>query len=91
MNYLNNILKFTLAIALLVPTFVIGRDKKDGTSRYVGFSSMPVDYEEFNVNNWTIDTSNDGRLMVNNVRGIGGEWQNSGVFLVYAQSCGLLD
>ena len=86
MNYLNNILKFTLAIALLVPTFVIGRDKKDGTSRYVGFSSMPVDYEEFNVNNWTIDTSNDGRLMVNNVRGIGGEWQNSGVFLVYAQS-----
>jgi hypothetical protein len=28
MNYLNNILKFTLAIALLVPTFVIVEIKK---------------------------------------------------------------
>ena len=86
MNYLKNIIKFTLAIALLIPTSLISRDKTNGVSRYVGFSSQPVDYEEFNVNNWTIDTSNDGRIMVNNVRGIGGEWQNSGVFLVYAQA-----
>jgi hypothetical protein len=62
MNYLKNIIKFTLAIALLIPTSLISRDKTNGVSRYVGFSSQPVDYEEFNVNNWTIDTSNDGRI-----------------------------
>lgn len=86
MNYLKNVLYITLAIMLLLPTTVDAKDKKNSAGRYVGFSTMPTDYEEFNVNRWTIDTANDGRLMVNNVRGIGGEWANSGVFLVYAQS-----
>ncbi len=45
MNYLKNIIKFTLAIALLMPTFLISRDKTNGVSRYVGISSQPVDYE----------------------------------------------
>ena len=86
MNYLKNVLYITLAIILLSPTTVDAKEKKNSAGRYVGFSTMPTDYEEFNVNRWTIDTANDGRIMVNNVRGIGGEWANSGVFLVYAQS-----
>ena len=74
MNYLKNILKVTLAIALLIPVNVFGRDKTNTSGKYFGFSSMPTDYESFNVNRWNIDTANDGRLVVNNVRGIGGEW-----------------
>ena len=87
MNYLKNVLKFTLAIALLLPVNVIGRDKTDtSSSRYMGFSSMPTSYKVFDANRWNIDTANDGRLIVNNVRGIGGEWADTGVFLLYAQS-----
>jgi len=86
MNYLKNILKVTLAIALLIPVNVFGRDKTNTSGKYLGFSSMPTDYEVFDVNRWNIDTANDGRLVVNNVRGIGGEWADTGVFLIYAQS-----
>jgi len=75
-----------LAGLILFSSFVEARDTKNKASRYFGASSLPTDYEEFNVNQWTIDTANDGRLIVNNVRGIGGEWRKTGVFLVYAQS-----
>lgn len=86
MKYLKNALVPVLAGLILFSSFVEARDTKNKASRYFGASSLPTDYEEFNVNQWTIDTANDGRLIVNNVRGIGGEWRKTGVFLVYAQS-----
>ncbi|MDB3887596.1 hypothetical protein N9360_00770 [Candidatus Marinimicrobia bacterium] len=89
MNYLrrNMFLQLITAFVLMF-SLVDARDKNknSASSRYFGISGLPTDYEEFNVNNWTIDTSNDGRTMVNSVRGVGGEWQNTGVFLVYASS-----
>jgi hypothetical protein len=86
MKYLKNALVPVLAGMILFSSFIEARETKNKTSRYFGASSLPTDYEEFNVNRWTIDTANDGRLVVNNVRGIGGEWRNTGVFLVYANS-----
>jgi len=88
MNYFRRNTFFQLVTALILVLSVVDAkdNKKNSAGRYFGMSSLPTDYEEFNVNRWTIDTANDGRIMVNNVRGVGGEWANTGVFLVYAQS-----
>ena len=86
MKYLKNTLIPLLAGVILFSSIIEARDTKNKAGRYFGASSLPTDYEQFDVNQWTIDTSNDGRIAVNNVRGIGGEWRKTGVFLIYAQS-----
>ena len=77
MKYLKNTLIPLLAGVVLFSSIIEARESKNKAGRYFGVSSLPTDYEQFDVNQWTIDTSNDGRIAVNNVRGIGGEWRLS--------------
>jgi len=64
MKYLKNTLIPLLAGVVLFSSITEARDTKNKAGRYLGASSLPTDYEQFDVNNWWFAGKVNGELRV---------------------------